>query len=165
MKIEEKDGEFIITDFSELESYKIACKIEKDGVDFYQRLLDNEKKEEAKKALQFLIKEEKEHLKLFERRLFEIREKVEDQFEEDDLLSYMSYCVFQPFQEIGNLADKIADVKKVLRLGIAIEEHSIKFYKACRDRVSSIATKKELGYIIEEEKRHKLWCEDMLGRI
>lgn len=162
MKIEEKGGKFIIVDFNELDSYKIACKIERDGVDFYQRILDNERNRDAIKGPEFLIKEEKEHLKLFERRLLEVKQRIEDNFEEDDLLNYMEYCVFRPYQQIGGLSDKIDDAGKALRLGVAIEENSIRFYKACRDKVSSAGAKKELGNIIEEEKGHKVWCEDML---
>lgn len=165
MKIEEIKGGLVITDFNELEAYKIACKIEKDGIDFYEWILRSEKDEASRKELNILLKEEREHLKLFEGYLAEARQDVEDGFEEDDLLSYLDYEIFQPFQSVTNLANKIDDSKKALRLGIAIEERSVKFYKVCREKVSSVQTKKELSNIIEEEKRHKRRFEDMLSRL
>lgn len=165
MKIEEMKDEFVITDFNELEAYKIACKIEKDGIDFYEMISRSEKNEASRKELRFLIKEEEEHLKFFEGCLFDIREKIEDKFEEDDLLGYMDYEIFQPYQSIKGLADKIEDAKKTLHLGVLIEEKSIKFYKACRDKVLSLSAKRELSNIIEEEKRHKRRFEDMLSRL
>lgn len=165
MKIEEKNGEFLITDFNEIEAYKIARKIEEDGIGFYEGILASEKDEGVSGELRFLIQEEKEHLKFFEWCLFEARQKIEDGFEEDDVLNYMNYGIFEPYRHIAGLADKIDDEKKALRLGIAIEEKSIKFYKACRAEVSSPDAKKELSNIIEEEKRHKTRFEDMLSRL
>lgn len=164
MKIEEKEGELLITDFNQLEAYKIACKIEKDGIEFYEGILNKEKNDNIKKELSFLIKEEKEHLKFFEGCRFEAGQDIKDGFEEDDVLNYMDYGIFEPYRHIAGLADKIDDEKKALRLGVAIEEKSIKFYKACRAEVSSLQTKRELSNIIEEEKRHKMRFEDMLSR-
>jgi len=165
MKIDERKDEFVITDFNELEVYKIACKIEKDGIGFYEGILCNEKNDKSRKELNILIKEEEEHLKLFERYLSEVRQRIEDGFEEDDLLNYMDYGVFAPYRGISDLADKIDDAKKALRLGVLIEEKSIKFYKACREKVTSPLTKKEMSNIIEEEKRHKRRFEDKISRL
>lgn len=163
MKIDEIKDEFVITDFNTLEAYKIACKIEKDGIDFYEGILRNEKNEDSRKELGILIQEEKEHLKFFDNCLLKIRQRTGDGFEEDDLLNYMDYGVFQPYQSISGLASKISDAKKTLRLGILIEEKSMKFYQACRERVSSSEVQRELSNIIEEEKRHKMCFEDMLS--
>ncbi len=39
MKIEEREGKLVIVDFNELEAYKVASKIEKDGIRFYDNLI------------------------------------------------------------------------------------------------------------------------------
>lgn len=36
MKVEEKNNKLVITDFNEIDAYKIAYKVEKDGLDFYK---------------------------------------------------------------------------------------------------------------------------------
>ena len=69
MKIEEKGADLVITDFSELETYKIAIKIEKDGISFYENLIKDEKHINAKQELEFLLQDEKKHLKTFEKHL------------------------------------------------------------------------------------------------
>lgn len=163
MKIQERGDKFVIVDFNELEAYKIATKIEKDGIRFYENLCEGIKDEDVKDKMKLLLQEERKHLNLFEDRLYDVRQRVEDSFEEDDLLSYMEYGIFQPYQSIENMGEKIDDVKKALRLGIIVEEKSIKFYQVCNDNVFSSETKKELQGIIEEEKRHKTLFENMIN--
>ncbi|MEW6170166.1 MAG: ferritin family protein [Candidatus Omnitrophota bacterium] len=159
-----KNNELIITDFNELEAYKVASKIEQDGIEFYQELsktLKNNKVTQDK--ISFLLQEEKKHLKFFQERLFEIRKNIEDNFEEDDLLKYMDYGIFNTFKDIATLTKKIDDIKKALGLGVAVEEKSIKFYEICKNNVSAQNTKKEIDKIIEEEKKHKALFESLLN--
>lgn len=155
MKIEEKNGQLVIVDFNEAEAYKVACKIERDGINFYKNLIEKENNLEVKKELEFLLLDEKKHLKVFEDKLIELEEKIDDKFEGDDLLSYMEYGVFEPLKNIKNLEDVINNTQKALRLAIVAEEHSIKFYEACKDKVTSLETKEALSAIIEEEEKHK----------
>lgn len=164
MHIEEKGENLIVTDFNELEAYKIAQKIEQDGIRFYQGLLDNAKAKNIREKLEFLLREETKHLKFFGECLMKIRQTKEDGFEEDDLFSYLDYAVFKPYQDLNNMADKIGDVKKALHLGIIIEEKSIKFYQACILKVASDKTKIGLQDITKEEVRHKILLEDLLSK-
>ncbi len=165
MRIEEKGGEFVIVDFDELEAYKIARKIERDGLNFYKKLLEKAVEEKTKKALAFLIEKEREHLNFFGDRLSEIREKKDDSFEEDDLLGTIDYGIFQPYQSMEQLEKALDDPRKALRLGLIVENHSIKFYKSCRDKVTSEKTKEEMTRIIEDECEHKAQVEGMLGKL
>ncbi len=64
-------------------------------------------------------------------------------------------------KEIKDLVD---DLEKVLDLGVLIEDKSIKFYQACRDKVSSAKAKSELKNIIDEENRHRVLLEEMLDK-
>ena len=80
------------------------------------------------------------------------------------MFNYLDYGVFKPYQDLNNMADKISDVKSTLRLGIIIEDKSIKFYQACSQKVASGETKIGLQDIIKEEARHKILLEDLLSK-
>ena len=165
MKIEDKNGELIITDFNEAEAYKIASKIEQDGIDFYTKILDEATEPAVKEKISYLLNEEKKHLKFFQERLFEVSEDKADGFEEDNLLGYMEYEVFKPFLDAKDLPENIKDARKALNLGIIAENSSINFYLSLRDKVTSPETKKELFAIIEEEKSHKELFEELLKQL
>lgn len=164
MKIKEKNGNFIIVDFTEAEAYKIACKIEEDGVHFYKKLLEKSVDKKVKDAVSFMLKEEEDHLKYFTESLFSKEEKEEESFEGDDLLSSMDYGIFQPYQNLDELERIIKDPQKALKLGILIENNSIRFYETCREEVKDSRAKKELENIIEEENKHKKILQDMLKK-
>lgn len=151
MRIEEKEGNLVITDFNEIEAYKIACKIEADGISFYKKFLSEFSE------VDFLLKEEQKHLKLFNELLFNLKEKKEDSFEGDDFLSTIDYGIFMPVKKINS-------PREALQLGIIIEDRSIKFYEFCKDKVSSNTAKKEISNIISEEHKHKELLEEMLKK-
>jgi rubrerythrin len=50
----------------ELEAFKIAMQMEKEGIDFYRKLLTEAKTEKEKTLFQKLIKEEEQHFAIFE---------------------------------------------------------------------------------------------------
>lgn len=164
MRIEEKNGNLVITDFNELEAYKIACKIEADGIHFYKRLLDAITEDKSRNSLGFLLKEEVKHLDYFNKQLFRISEEEGETFEGDDLLSSMNYGIFQPYESMSSLSKILDNPKKALHLGIIIEEKSIGFYEKIRDKVSGDKTKTEVSNIIKEEIKHKKLLEEMAGR-
>lgn len=165
MKIEERNGKLTIVDFNELEAYKIACKVERDGISFYKKLKEKVDKPQVKEILDFLIGEEQKHLKFFEDCIYEVRRREEDYFEEDDLLSYMDFGVFQPYKNIEELENIISDIDAALRLGIAIENKSINFYTLCKTNISSPSAKEGLENIIKEELRHKELMESIIKKI
>ncbi|MDD5745769.1 MAG: ferritin family protein [Candidatus Omnitrophica bacterium] len=158
MKIEERGGTFVISDFTELEAYTIAGTIEKDGVRFYEQLLREENRPEVKKTLSVLLNEEKRHVALFESYRDRAWEAQKEDLDADDLLNSINYGIFQRVSS----KKKPADSRKALALGVAIENKSINFYQACMRHVSSESTREALRTIIEEEKRHKDIFERML---
>lgn len=162
MKVKERKGKLTIIDFNELEAYKIASKIEQDGIEFYGSLIGSLKDKDVKEKLEILLGEEKRHFAFFQGCLSQVGQKIEDNFEEDDLFRYLDYGIFKPYQNIDQIKEIINDVDKALNLGIIIEDRTIKFYQVCNKQVSSDKTKRELKAIIEEEKRHKSLLESML---
>jgi rubrerythrin len=164
MKIQDKNGKLQIVDFNELEAYKIASKIEQDGIIFYENLIDGVKDQAAKNKLQYLLVEERKHLSFFQDCLSKVGADKEDGFEDDDLLNYMDYGIFQPYEHMSQMKDIIDDVDEALDIGIIVEDRTAKFYQVCKDKVSSQKTKQELGNIIKEEERHKELLLDMLSK-
>jgi rubrerythrin len=155
----------VIVDFNEFDAFRIACKIEKDGILFYTQLASSIKIPEPKEILEFLLEEEKKHLKIFEEHLGRLRQVKEDVGEDNDLLTSMDFGVFQPYQGLKDLGDIMTNIPKALRLGLMIEDKSIKFYVACSFEVSMKETKEELLNIIAEEKRHKSLLERIIGTL
>lgn len=162
MKIEEKGGKLVVVDFDEFDALRIACKIEKDGIEFYGQLASSVAKREVRKTLEFLLGEEKKHLAFFEESLQQLRDKKEDEGEEDDLLPAMDYGMFSAYPNATELENILSDMQKAIRLGIMVEDKSIQFYEACRDKVSGPGAKEEVARIIEEEKNHKAMFKALL---
>jgi rubrerythrin len=161
MKIEEKDGKLIITDFDEVETYMVACKIEQDGIDFYRKF-SNEAKNEVKKTLDFLIDEEQKHLRFFNGRLYDLRGKANDSYDENDLLTSINYKIFWPYQDMPEIKNIIATETKALNLAVAIEDKSIQYYTSLGEKVLNESAQREIVTIIEEEKKHKALFEKLL---
>ena len=163
MKIEAKGDKITIMDFNEFDAFRIAAKVEKDGLLFYAQLAAGVKKPEAKEVLEFLLGEEKKHLKFFEGQLDRLRQLKEDTNEDDDLLSALDFGVFQPYQNLKGLEDLVTNIPKALRLGLIIEDKSIQFYHACSQNLSAQGAKEELANIIAEEKGHKALLERIIA--
>jgi len=163
MRIEEKEGRLVIVDFNELEAYKIADKIERDGIEFYTKLAQEADDEKLRSTLELMAGQERDHLKSFHERLEEIREERGDAFEEDDLLNYFDYGIFQPYRSMAELEKAIDSPRRALRLGIIVEDKSINFYSSCLGKIQSRNARKELSRILDEERRHKKTLEEMLA--
>jgi len=95
----DKDGRIAVTDFSPAQAFKIAVKMEEDGLAFYKDLPGRIKDEEARKGIGFLIEEEEKHLETFTRLLREKEAQAQDGFEEDDIVSHMNTRVFDACEE------------------------------------------------------------------
>ncbi len=165
MKIEEKNGNFVITDFNQFEAYRIAARIEKDGVDFYEKLAQKVDDNQTRKTLELLASEEVRHLRTFEYLLTEARQVSEDESEDNDLLTSMDFGIFKAYQNLEELESIIADSKKAIKVGIEVEAKSIAFYESCQKALSSDKAKQEVAKIINEEYKHKGLLEDMLRAI
>lgn len=165
MKIEDRNNQLIVTDFDEVEAYVIACKIEEDGIHFYRKLREAEKSAKIIEAIDFLIKEEVRHLKLFNARLFELREASDKDYDENDLLTSIDYGIFKVCDNAKGLEEVLTNEKRALSLGIIIENKSVEYYMILFKNISKPQAKKEISAIIEEEKKHKELLERLLEKI
>jgi len=164
VKIDYNKGQIEISDFNSLEAYKIARKMEKDGIDFYQKLQAQNFSPEVSRALGFLLQEEKRHLKLFEDKIFELQKDSADGFEEEALVDFIDSKVFAPFDSLKNLDKYLTEKAKALKLGVAIEKNSVGFYQACLNNLSTSAAKKDLEFLIKEENAHLAILENLLNK-
>jgi rubrerythrin len=157
MKIVEKKGKFSIVDFDAVEAYQIACKIEKDGIDFYKKMAKEAAKPEVRETIEFLIKEEQAHLKIFEDRLYELREKSDSDkdYDSDDLLTSMDFGVFKSKKKLEVSNEKTVTIKEALQTAVKAEEKSVRFYNLCLKYLTSAKVKQEIEKIIGQEKQHK----------
>jgi len=149
----DKDGRIAVTDFSPAQAYKIAVKMEQDGMAFYKALADRIKDEEARREIGFLIEQEQEHLATFTRLLEEQEEGAADGFEEDDIVTYMNARVFDASEEheaAGNMGHRHTALEEALNM----ERRSIVFYEGCAANTTDPEAKKAFTKIIEEEEQH-----------
>jgi len=149
MKIKDTGQGIQIYDFNSVESFKIARKLEEDGINFYSKLLGSMKDSRVREVLLYLLGEEKEHLKIFEEMLrHEDPEALDER--EGEIVDSMDTGVFA-FPKDEEVA---SDFDKTLQLGIALEKRSLAFYLEVVKYTESEEGKDALKKIIAEEKRH-----------
>ncbi len=148
------DGTMELGNFSALQAYKVARKLEKDGIDFYEKAKANVNDKKISNALQFLIDSEKKHLAFFEERIEEEQKRVEDGFEADDVADFLDSNIFPDSRLWNDLFKDTLQVSRVLTFGAKIEKSSITFYQAMLNHVSDKEAHKALSDIISEEEDH-----------
>ncbi|MDD5073207.1 MAG: ferritin family protein [Candidatus Omnitrophica bacterium] len=150
MKIEYKGDEIIISDFKPLEAYKIARRLEAEGINFYSIFLSSVDDVDTEKAVYSLLTEERKHLKFFNQKV----EEISGPFDENSIVDEIDTKVFGPFGESVDLASIIKDENKAIDLGILFEKRSVSFFKACLGKTSDATAKKAFEDIIKEEEKH-----------
>ncbi|UCD57321.1 MAG: hypothetical protein JSV16_16190, partial [Candidatus Hydrogenedentota bacterium] len=75
MKVDFSGDEIRISDFDELEAYRIARKMEEDGVYYYSRMKEEVLKPEIREVVDMLIGDERDHLNTFEKNIEELARK------------------------------------------------------------------------------------------
>lgn len=149
MKIKDSGEEIQIYDFSAVESLKIARKLEKEGIRFYETLLEKTGDPTAKEVFLYLLDEEREHLRLFEGLL-----EREDAGALDDDGEGMLDTVDDGVFDLPQDGDWAADFDAALRLGIAIEKRSLAFYLEVLKYTAGEEGKTTFKKIIGEERKH-----------
>lgn len=149
MKVRRTDEGIQIYDFNAAEALKIARKLEREGIKFYKEFLETAEDPKVKEVLLYLLDEEMEHLKLFEKML----EREDPESLDDDgegVLDVVDGCVFT----LPKSEALATDLDKVIQLGINIEKRSLAFYLEIVKHTKSEEGKNVLKKIIGEEKNH-----------
>jgi rubrerythrin len=149
MKIKDTGEGIKIYDFNTVEALKIARKLEKEGIRFYETLLEKTENPTVKEAFRYLRDEETDHLRLFEKLL---EREDSDALDDDgeDMLDSIDDGVFA----LPQGEDWAADFDTALKLGIAVEKRSLAFYLEVVKYTESEEGKKTLKNIIAEERKH-----------
>lgn len=148
------DGSIQLGDFNALQAFKIARKLEKDGVTFYTKALSLIAKKEIQDVIKYLLESEKEHLAFFESRISALQQEGEDGFEDDDVADYMDASVFPTVNVSDDSSEIYSQLSRTLTFGYKCEEKSIAFYTALLKNTSDEEAKKALQEIIKEEEYH-----------
>ena len=149
MKVKDTGEGLQIYDFNPVEALKIACKLEREGIKFYGKLLAKADDPKVKEALAFLKGQEEEHLRIFEKLLSrEDAEAVDD--DGDDMFDNVDDGVFLLPQE----EDLAADFDYALEMGVTIEKKSLAFYLEVVKHTESEEGKNTIKKIIGEERKH-----------
>ncbi|MGE5279666.1 MAG: ferritin family protein [Deltaproteobacteria bacterium] len=149
----DKAGRIVLTDFSPVQALKIAVKMEREGIDFYLDLKQEVRDEEARREIDFLIQQEREHLQTFSGLLGSIKETQEDAFEQDDIVDYMNTRVFDASQE-KKAAEAMGHRHTALEEALDRERRSIVFYEGCLARTTDPGAQKAFERILAEENSH-----------
>lgn len=149
MKVRHTDEGIQIYDFNAAEALTIARKLEREGINFYKEILETVEDPKVKEVLIYLLDEEMEHLKLFEKML----EREDPESLDDDgegVLDVVGGGVFA----LPKSEALAADLDKAIQLGINIEKRSLAFYLEIVKHTKSEEGKNALKKIIGEEKNH-----------
>lgn len=155
MKFTISGNEIKIYDFNDLQAYKIARHMEMEGIEFYSILLEKRiDNPDIKEAIEFLIKEEKEHLASFQKKIDEIAAIKEDGFEEEDIEDFLDTHVF-PTLNVKKCINEIThNRQEVIKYGIMIENRAIMFYNAILKHTENLEGKDAIRELIQEEREH-----------
>lgn len=154
MKVDFSDDEIRIYDFDELEAYRIARKLERDGVYYYSRMREEVLKPEICEVVDMLIGDEKGHLELFEEKIEELCRERNVLDENDTLADIVDSRVMDILKDSKQVANILCNPQEALRLGISAEKRSIAFYNELLRNTRSESGRAALGEIIKEESEH-----------
>ena len=149
MKIRDTGTGIQLYDFTAAEAYRIAKKIEREGIRFYQLLMEKTADAAVQELVTRLRDAEEEHLKIFGRLLEGAGEKP-GQLEDEDLLDSVDDAIFI----ITENQVAAGDFGQALQLGIIIEKRSLAFYLEVEKHTESSEGKSALRTIIDEERKH-----------
>ena len=154
MKVDFSRDEIKVFDFDELEAYRIARKMERDGVYYYTRMVEKILQPEIREVVEMLIIDEKKHLSLFEDKIAEICRDL-DVFDEDETLAdIIDSGALDILKDPELIAGILCNPQEALRLGISAEKRSISFYNELIQNARDESGRVALTAIIAEEEEH-----------
>jgi rubrerythrin len=164
MKVDFSGDELTISDFDELEAYRIARKIEADGIYYYSRMLEEMLKPQIVEVIELLLHEERKHLDLFDEKVEELSRKRPVADDEETLVDIVDSKVFDVLQDSEQVADILCTPQEAVRLGIEMEKRSIMFYNQIIKNTKDKTGKAALQNLIDEERTHLKKLEGLLRK-
>lgn len=154
MKVDFSGDEIKIYDFNELEAYRIARKLEADGIYYYSRMRDEILKPKIVEVIELLIRDERNHLNVFEEKVEILAGKMGVVDDGETLADIVDARVFDVLQDSERVADILCTPQEAVRLGIEVEKRSIMFYNQLLSNTKDKEGKTALQELIREEQDH-----------
>jgi rubrerythrin len=143
--------------FSGCEIAELGVQVEKNGKDYYMKLIDLAETEKAKSVFRDLADQEEKHIEVF-RKIFDssCNYKPEGAYP-DEYFSYMnalaSQYVFTQKGKGAEIASGLKNCSEGIEMGIGFEKDSILLYQQMRELVPE-EDRSLVDGLIEEEKKH-----------
>lgn len=154
MKVDFSGDEIKISDFDELEAYRIARKLEEDGIYYYSRMKDEVLKPKIRDVIEMLIGDERKHLDLLEKRVEELAHKHDMVDEGETLADIIDAKVMDVLKDSERVADILCSPQEAIRLGISVEKRSIAFYNEILKSTQDKTGRAAIEELMREEQDH-----------
>lgn len=143
--------------FAGSEILEIGIQIERNGKDFYEALSGQAKDAKTKDLFKFLAGEEAKHMVKFQEILGQVEKYQPQGLDADEYYAYMnalaSESVFTQANKGKELAKRVKNSKKAVRIGITAEKDSIVFYEGMKKSVPE-HEHKVVDEVIAQEQGH-----------
>ena len=145
--------------YSGFEIIKIAIEEEKDGFNFYEKMMGKSLSPGVKEVFHSLQHEEEKHLAFLKNNLLPHFEKNKVNIQDEgEVVAYLERLnksgIFEEKEELEKILDEITTDLEAIRLGIDLEKNAIGFYGKFFDSISQSEGKDVLKKLINEEKGH-----------
>ncbi len=148
------DGTISLSDFNAVQAYKIARKLESDGMIFYRQLLCESHDDKVNSAVKYLLDSEADHLKFFESKIESLQADADDGFEDDDIADFINASIFTTEELAQKTNIDLSNASSAIEYGMIIEAKSIAFYSALLDNTTDQVAQAAIKEIIVEEEKH-----------
>ncbi len=143
--------------FSAAEVVELSIRIEENGRDFYNGIINLSKSQTAKEVFELLSSEEEKHIKRFEEILSKVKKYEPAEAYPNEYFSYLKSLsgehVFTKEKKGTEVAGRIKTEKEAIELGIGFEKDSILFYQEMKKFVLT-SEQNIIEKLLEEEKEH-----------
>ncbi len=136
----------IAEDLTALEALGIAIKSEMDAQEIYQDLADLTQNDLLKERFLNLVKEEKQHQLLLEKKYDELFPDVPLKLPESQMLKHVN----------SSAARKNMSIKDVLKIAIDEEKRTRNFYLDCAEYVKDLSGKRMFRFLADMEFSHQM---------
>ncbi len=154
--------------FSGSELVNIAIGIERNGLAFYQSLVEKEKSVMARGAYKYLAEMEEKHIKTFQGMLDTVGEyKPPETYTEEYQLylkALVDSAVFTDDKVAREMAEKVTSSAEAIQIALGAEKDSILYYSEMRNLVRE-RDREVVDRIIEEEKSHLKQLSDLKKKL
>jgi rubrerythrin len=142
-----------LSKFQAEDIYRMAITIEQGGFDFYNKIIDASDNQRVKNEMRFLRDEEGRHKAFFLKQLTD-KGAAADKKIDPGLQKLLDSEFLTPLEDLYK-GKKVGNNAEALRFGMDIEQKTVDFYSALKDRQTDAAFGKDLDVIIDEERKHK----------